>query len=462
MDTTSMLDTRASTAATARPRLDRDRLRSWYLKNRQRSKALFDIVAPEAYYDRPIVLRHPIVFYEGHLPAFSFNTLVKRGLGRPSIDADLERLFARGIDPHESQAATGGGRERAGWPSRATVQQFAEEADRQVLDAMARGEIEQPGHPLLERTEAAYCILEHEAMHQETLLYMWHRLPFEQKRRPAGYRPRLGGSAPAQEWITVPGGTTTLGARADDELFTWDNERPPLTVEVPEFRIEKHDVTNARFMEFVNRGGYEEPRWWAPPDWEWLRHERLSHPLFWEHDQGGWWWRGMFERVPLPEHWPVYVSQAEASAYARWRGTRLATEAEYHRAAFATPSGDTRRHPWGDDPPATRHGVFDFDSWDPQPAGTHPDGDSAWGLADLAGNGWEWTSTPFGPFPGFAALPSYPEYSADFFDGEHVVMKGASPVTASELIRPSFRNWFRARYPYVYATFRCVQDGGAR
>ena len=59
-------------------------------------------------------------------------------------------------------------------------------------------------------------------------------------------------------------------------------------------------------------------------------------------------------------------------------------------------------------------------------------------------------------------LPSYPEYSADFFDAEHVVMKGASPVTAAELIRPSFRNWFRARYPYVYATFRCVQDGGGR
>jgi formylglycine-generating enzyme required for sulfatase activity len=102
--------------------------------------------------------------------------------------------------------------------------------------------------------------------------------------------------------------------------------------------------------------------------------------------------------------------------------------------------------------------VFDFSGWDPQPAGSHPAGRSAWGVDDLMGNGWEWTATAFGPFPGFTPIPSYPEYSADFFDGEHFVMKGASPVTARELLRPTFRNWFRARYPYVYATFRCARD----
>jgi ergothioneine biosynthesis protein EgtB len=425
-----------------------------------RSHALFDLVAPEAYYDRPITLRHPIVFYEGHLPAFSFNTLVKRGLGRPSIDARLERLFARGIDPHESHAARGQHGAATGWPERAVVRHFAAEADRQVLDALTRGDIDQPGHPLLDRAEAAYCILEHEAMHQETLLYMWHRLPFERKRRPVGYAPRLDGPAPEHEWVGVPGGAASLGAHATDEPFTWDNERPPQAVHVPAFAIEKHDVTNARFLQFVESGGYQDSQWWAPTDWEWLWDERVRHPLFWEHDEAGWWWRGMFDRVPLPEHWPVYVSQAEASAYARWRGVRLPTEAEYHRAAFGTPGAGTRRVPWGDEAPASRHGVFDFASWDPEPAGTHPDGASAWGVADLMGNGWEWTSTPFGPFPGFTPLPSYPEYSADFFDGEHIVMKGASPVTAAELIRPSFRNWFRARYPYVYATFRCVREGG--
>jgi formylglycine-generating enzyme required for sulfatase activity len=98
----------------------------------------------------------------------------------------------------------------------------------------------------------------------------------------------------------------------------------------------------------------------------------------------------------------------------------------------------------------------DFMRWDPLPVGSSPDGASAFGVHDLVGNGWEWTSTLFGPFAGFAAMPSYPEYSTDFFDEEHFVLKGASPVTARGLIRPGFRNWFRPRYPYVYASFRCV------
>jgi formylglycine-generating enzyme required for sulfatase activity len=165
----------------------------------------------------------------------------------------------------------------------------------------------------------------------------------------------------------------------------------------------------------------------------------------------------MFERLLLPPSWPVYVSHAEAAAYARWRGGRLPTEAEYQRAAYGSPAGE-RRYPWGNVEPSDAHGLFDLRSWDPEPAGTHPQGSSAWGVEDLIGNGWEWTGTVFGPFPGFRAMASYPEYSADFFDGDHFVMKGASPATARELIRPTFRNWFRAQYPYVYATFRCARS----
>ena len=103
-------------------------------------------------------------------------------------------------------------------------------------------------------------------------------------------------------------------------------------------------------------------------------------------------------------------------------------------------------------------GTFDFRRWDPEPVGAHPEGASAFGVHDLIGNGWEWTSTTFGPFDGFSPLPTYPEYSADFFDGDHFVMKGASPLTARTLVRRGFRNWFRPRYPYVYATFRCAGE----
>jgi len=240
--------------------------------------------------------------------------------------------------------------------------------------------------------------------------------------------------------------------------FGWDNEQPSHTVEVERFAIERHDVTNAAFLEFVEAGGYCEARWWRPEDWSWVQGEHVTHPLFWERVDHEWWWRGMFERVPLPLAWPVYVSHAEASAYARWRGARLPSEAEFQRAAYGDQQGAERSYPWGEASPAVQHGTFDFTSWDPTPTGSHPAGRSAWGVDDLVGNGWEWTSSVFAPFPGFVPAASYPEYSADFFDGEHFVMKGASPATAHELIRSSFRNWFRPRYPYVYATFRCVRD----
>ena len=438
----------------------RESLLDWYRRNRERSRAIFDLVSDEAYYSQPIALRHPLVFYEGHIPAFSFNTLVKKGLGAPSIDGTLESLFARGIDPHES--ATGAPADaRSRWPSREAVRAFADEADRQVIDALQGAEIWQPGHPLLDRAEAVFSILEHEAMHQETLLYMWHRLPLSQKTKPAGYVVRVEGNPPAHEWIAVPAGDATLGADRDAIAFGWDNEIPAHVESVAAFEIERHDVTNARFLEFIEAGGYREERWWTPEDWAWVQGERISRPLFWEPDGSGWLWRGMFDRVPLPVAWPVYVSHAEASAFARWSGVRLPTEAEFQRAAYGSPRGE-RMYPWGAEPPTAEHGVFDFASWDPRPAGTHPAGASAWGVEDLVGNGWEWTSSVFAPFPGFRAMPSYPEYSADFFDGEHFVMKGASPVTARELIRPTFRNWFRGRYPYVYATFRCARDASER
>lgn len=441
----------------AAPTVDRVALTSWYRTNRARSRALFDMLVDEAYYSQPIALRHPIVFYEGHLPAFSFNTLVKRALGRRPIDEALERLFARGIDPDETAASGGDGRQR--WPSREVVRAFAAEADRQVLEALEHADLDRRGDPLLDNGEAVFTILEHEAMHQETLLYMWHRLPFDRKRIPPDYSPVLGGPLPAGEWIEVPQGRATLGVDRGAVVFGWDNEYPAETADVAAFSIERHDVTNAHFLEFVEAGGYDNERWWRREDWDWARAERVAHPLFWERDGREWYWRGMFSRLPLPLAWPVYVSHAEATAYARWRGARLPSEAEFQRAAFGTPDGVERRHPWGDEAPSSKHGVFDFSSWDPHPAGSHPAGRSAWGVDDLVGNGWEWTSTVFGPFPGFRPMPSYPEYSADFFDGDHFVMKGASPATARELLRPTFRNWFRARYPYVYATFRCVRSG---
>jgi len=450
---------------------DRDHLVARYRRNRERSRLLFDLLADDdAHYSQPIALRHPFLFYEGHVPAFSFNTLVKKALGGQGLDPALEDLFARGIDPPTDRMGTQdeaglravAARNREIWPDRAVVRQFAQAADERVIEALAHADLDRPGHPLLDRAEAVFVILEHELMHQETLLYMLHRAPYGMKRPPAGHSPRIEGAGARTRWIEIPAGRATLGIDRSAISYAWDNEAPARSESVPGFAIESGNVTNAAYLEFVLAGGYREPRFWRAADWEWLRREGITQPPFWMRGNEGevdWTWRGLFEAIPLPPSWPVYVTHAEAEAYARWRGVRMPTEAEFQRAAYGTPAGDERPYPWGSEPPdPRRHGVFDFASWDPEPAGSHPGGRSAWGVDDLAGNGWEWTSTPFAPFPGFRPQATYPEYSADFFDGDHFVLKGASPATAQELLRPSFRNWFRGHYPFIYAAFRCVRD----
>src|SRR6202049_4532620 len=283
------------------PDLLRPMLLDWYRRNRDRTRMLFDLISDEAYYSRPISLRHPIVFYEGHLPGFSFNTLVKKALGRASIDERLEALFARGIDPHESAAGSAATRDhRDLWPSRKAVHAFAHEAARAVIDALTHAHLDRPGHPLLDHAEAVFAILEHEAMHQETLLYMWHRLPLEQKRSPDGYVPAVDGKEPAPEWVDVGPGRVTLGVDRSAIPFGWDNELPATTAQVDAMAIERHDVTNGRYLEFVEAGGYDDERWWSPESWRWLRAARVGHPLFWERQGGVWLWRGMFDLIPLP------------------------------------------------------------------------------------------------------------------------------------------------------------------
>ena len=448
----------------------------WYRRNRQRSQRLFDLLDPAVYYSRPIALRNPIVFYEGHLPVFSVIAFLKRGLGQPGVDERLETLFARGIDPDSEQSAVPRSGAATRWPTRAEVLEFARAADQAVIHALEHAPFEvPPDEPSRLSVQGLFTALEHEAMHQETLLYMWRRLPYDSKLKPPGLRYETGAEPPPHALVQVPAGPATLGADRAQAPFGWDNEFDALTVHVPPFDIDAHSVTNAEFLEFVADGGYDRRHLWTDVGWDWRLREDVRHPAFWIRATEGsatrsgcedqWFWRGMFEDIPLPDAWPVYVSQAEAAAYARWKGRRLPTEAEYHRAAFGTPHQHERSLPWGEaesSPPDSTRGNFDFEDWEPVPAGARPAGASAWGVHDLMGNGWEWTSSDFAPFPGFTPMATYPEYSTDFFDGQHFVLKGASPATAKELIRRSFRNWFRPNYPFVYAKFRTVSIGSMR
>src|SRR6476660_9257888 len=218
--------------------IDRPAVVDWYLRNRARSRGIFDLIDPGAYYSRPIALRNPIVFYEGHLPAFSIIALLRRGLGRPPVDERLEKLFERGIDPDSAEAAVPRSGASTAWPTRDEVLAFAARADTAMTEALGGAEFLED-RPAMERGQALYTALEHEAMHQETLHYMWHRLPYAQKRKPDGVRYQVEQTAlPASNApVRIPAGIATLGANRATAQFGWDNEFDEHQVHVPAFDI---------------------------------------------------------------------------------------------------------------------------------------------------------------------------------------------------------------------------------
>jgi ergothioneine biosynthesis protein EgtB len=424
----------------------RERLREAW----RRSDGLFAILSDEAWPEQPIPLRQPFLFYLGHLPAFAWNQLGRGLLGLRPFRPDLDRLFERGVDPVGVDAFV----PRATWPERAEVLEYRDRVRRALAEALS-----DPGLPPAAAPVVA-MVVEHELMHHETLLYMVQELDHRLKERPVGWPalPPACAPGPAQG-VEIPAGEVVLGAAPGSLPFGWDNEFPECRVAVPAFAVDALPVTNAGFLDFVRDGGYAKPRLWDEPDRAWRARGCLPHPHSWVPDGHGFLVRSLLEDVPfaVAAGWPAMVSRAEASAYARWRGARLPSEAEWHRAARATPSGDERRLPWGDEAPSAAHGTFGFRTGSPVPAGSSPDGASAWGVHELVGNGWEWTGTAFAPFPGFEPMARYPGYSADFFDGRHFVMLGGSWATDEALIRPSFRNWFQPHYPYVFSKFRCVR-----
>ncbi len=400
------------------------------IEARARTDTLFGMVKPDAFYERPIPERHRIIFYLGHLDAFDWNQIGLGALGLTPFQTSFDQLFAFGIDPPVGQLPDD---KPSDWPTVDEVLSYNQRV-RHALDEVLDQAPEQSLH----------VAVEHRLMHAETFAYILHRASLD-RRLPPQTRLHLVGPVQDPAMIEIPEGPVTLGrpchdgaGHSPDGSFGWDNEFDAHAFSVASFTISKYKVTNGEYLEFVRAG--------AGP------------PPFWTRRGDQWFWHAMAGTIPLPLDWPVYVTYEQALAYARWVGKTLPTEAQFHRAAYGTPSGEERLYPWGDEPPDERRGNFDFRHWDPIPVTATPLGDSAFGVSQLVGNGWEWTTTPFQPFPGFQPFPFYPGYSAPFFDGDHFVLKGASPRTAARLLRRSFRNWFRPNYPYVYAGFRCVEN----
>jgi gamma-glutamyl hercynylcysteine S-oxide synthase len=421
---------------------------------------LFEVVRSAAIYERPIAERHRLIFYLGHLETFDWNLFRQQSTALKSFHPAFDQLFAFGIDPVDGGLPKD---QPHDWPSVAEIQQYNQRV-RHDIDAFLETQVPADPHsPATSAKTLLHVAVEHRLMHAETLAYLLHRMPYEQKH--PQHQPAVSGKASSHKpaMLAVPAGRTTLGLPRNEQAgFGWDNEFTAHEVDVPEFLIDKFMVTNGDFLEFLNAGGYDDRNLWKDSDWHWIQSQQIRHPAFWRKQGNDWFYRGMFEEAALPLDWPVYVSHAEASAYARWAGKSLPTEAQWHRAAYGDRRGPDRDFPWGNDSRVQGKGNFHFSRWDPAPVSANPESVSAFGAASMLGNGWEWCSNEFAPFPGFEPFPFYPGYSANFFDGQHFLLKGGSSRTAAPLLRRSFRNWFQAHYQYAYTGFRCVknpQDG---
>jgi iron(II)-dependent oxidoreductase len=402
--------------------LEKDALVHTLDSAREQTDKLFSIIRAGYFYERPVPQRHRLIFYLGHVDAFDWNQICVGHLSAHQFHPEFDKLFEFGIDPDSGNLPSD---RPSDWPSLDEVQSYCTRTRHEVNRLLSEA-----------NPEIVNTAIEHRLMHAETLAYLIHMMPYEQKSGPA-LGPLPVRTPSTERPVTIPAGIATLGKKHEGN-FGWDNEYEELQVKVPAFQIDRHKVTNGEYLEFVREG--------SPP------------PHFWQQNKGRWCYRGMFTLMPLPIDAPVYVTHGEASAYAAWKGKQLPTEAQFHRAAYGTRSGEEQPFPWGSTSPSRSSGNFDFEYWDPISIYANPAGDSEFGVSQMVGNGWEWTSTVFGPFPGFQASANYPGYSANFFDGEHYVMKGASPRTAARFLRRSFRNWFRPDYPYVYASFRCVEN----
>ncbi|MGH9467717.1 MAG: SUMF1/EgtB/PvdO family nonheme iron enzyme [Terriglobales bacterium] len=394
------------------------------------SDELWGVVRPEALSERPVPERHRLVFYLGHLEAFDWNLLAPV-LEIEPFHPDWDKLFAFGIDPSEGALPSD---PPSAWPRREEIAVYNRSVRERLGEALARPCGDEA--TLTQRLEVA---IEHRWMHLETLSYLLHNLPLQHKQTGPSPSAAPGPARRSPASVEIPAGIATLGQTRPD-TFGWDNEFPAHQQPVAAFTADRYKVTNGDYLAFVAAG--------AQP------------PHFWTRRGRDWFYRGMFADVPLPPDHPVYVTQAEAAAYCAWRGRRLPSEAEWQHMAYSTPgctpASEERSYPWGEAAPSPAHGNFALRAWDPEPTTAFAPGASAWGVEDLLGNGWEWTATTFTAWPGFVPFSFYPGYSANFFDGNHFVMKGGSARTASCLLRRSFRNWFQPHYPYVYAGFRCI------
>ncbi len=426
----------------------RVRLRTYFHATFDRYESLFRILACEAaWYERPITLRHPLIFYFGHTATFFANKLLLARLIDKRIDPYLESVFAVGVDEMSWDDLD---EHHYDWPTVARVQAYRDRIREVVTGIIDRAPCTLPvgwAHPWW----TIVMGVEHERIHLETssVLIRQHRLDYV-RRRPDWPACTESGPAPRNALVDVPPGRVVLGKPFDCERYGWDNEYEHHETEVAAFRASRLLVSNGEFFEFVQAGGYGCDEFWDDEGRRWRDYAKAEHPTFWVRDGADWRLRLMTQEVPMPWNWPVETNHLEAAAFCRWKATqtgrsvRLPTEDEWHRvlamSGWKLPErgavdANLYLEHWASSCPVDRfeHGPF----------------------CDAVGNVWQWTETPTYPFEGFKTHPIYDDFTTPTFDGLHNIIKGGSWIATGNEAEPESRYAFR-RHFFQHAGFRYV------
>ncbi|QEA14125.1 5-histidylcysteine sulfoxide synthase [Comamonas flocculans] len=430
------------------PQAFRRALRSYFSETFDCTESLFRTLdCDEAWYQRPITLRHPLIFYYGHVATFFVNKLMLTRMIGERLDPHLESIFAVGVDEMSWDDLDDA---HYDWPAVERVQHYRDRVRSLVLELIDHAPLALP----MDWENPWWAIVmgvEHERIHIETssVLIRQQRLEWVRS-RPEWPACPDSSPAPQNSLVEVPAGHVRLGKPFDSPRYGWDNEYGHHEADIPAFEAARLLVSNGEFLDFVKAGGYGNDAFWDEEGLRWRDFAQAEHPSFWVRKGAQWHLRLMTQEVPMPWNWPAEVNCLEARAFCRWKSqesgltVRLPTEDEWQRI-LATSD-------WQLNEELPANANLYLEHWaSPCPVDRFEQG----AFCDVVGNVWQWTETPTYPFEGFKTHPIYDDFTTPTFDERHNLIKGGSWVSTGNEAEPDSRYAFR-RHFFQHAGLRYV------
>lgn len=423
-----------------------DRLLEYFTTVYEKYESLFEVLScDEAYFKKPIPLRHPLIFYYGHTATFFINKMVIAGIVK-RVDPFLESICAVGVDEMSWDDLND---HNYSWPSVQAVTEYRQKVKQVVCDVIRS----HPTHHITWEHPLWSVVMgiEHELIHLETssVLIRQHDIKYV-KNHPLWSFKHLESAAIPSTLVTIPEGEVCFERKHNEPWYGWDNEYGHHSDHIPTFKAESMLVSNSEFLDFIRDGGYEKHHYWSDEGWKWRTFSAAGHPTFWIPSQEGYALRMMCEIIPFHPSLPVETNFHEAQAFCAWKrektglAYRLPTEDEHQRIVEHTDYKDHRSsHPT----PTCDHLCHSSCV----PVDTYAHGE----LFDVMGNVWQWTQTPIYPFDGFKTHPYYDDFTAPTFDGRHNIIAGSSWISCGNETLTSSRYAFR-RHFFQHAGFRPI------